>query len=563
MSEIIKFKKTFDDTIDYSNARCDEGDYASALAALDFYAEKPHANSDVYAHIADIYLELEKYDLAIKYWFIYLIKSPAKYRCDGYNGLGANFYLKGDRNRAAYYFDMQFACNNAEECVYNDILDEFIETEKDDSASKFKIVSVGDGEADVLEKIREYRKRHDLKSVCDNVRDLLQSENTEIRKASLFEAAYAEFYLGHTKVAKNYIDELFSSFTDNDFKSNFLRVCIYDRLGYHRKATEYAKNTTELEAEDNDAYKHITLAYKYYENGFSSVENLIKKYINKYPYNSDLQFVAGIVYYNEGDYSAAEKFFARAYYYSREQLFAFYRNLAVQAQNERPEGFPVWLNFSINYPDFEEKNIIETLGRIFGKEITLSEIGDDDFYTLLDYTTNAEHPALFPAFVYAILAEGSDKQCFRLKELLVDGAISDELKRKLISLFCESGQTGKVAVTYADYLRYVQIDMPDFADRGYDKFSQSYAFALGICSIVAADDIDKIFHGALEMQKSIIKYGNVGKVKDGIELACAMCVYSSVKLRGQGDFGIYDVFCVDKKNVDFILKLTEGRFKYD
>ena len=55
---VIKFNKTFEDTIEYANARCDDGDYVSALAALDFYAEKPRANSDVYAHIADVYLSL-------------------------------------------------------------------------------------------------------------------------------------------------------------------------------------------------------------------------------------------------------------------------------------------------------------------------------------------------------------------------------------------------------------------------------------------------------------------------------------------------------------------------
>ena len=31
---VIKFNKTFEDTIEYANARCDDGDYVSAASAL-------------------------------------------------------------------------------------------------------------------------------------------------------------------------------------------------------------------------------------------------------------------------------------------------------------------------------------------------------------------------------------------------------------------------------------------------------------------------------------------------------------------------------------------------
>ena len=104
-TNVIQFKKTLDEISAYANKKCDEGDYSAALYALYFYTKRKNCSRNAYAHMADIYSEMGLYDLAIDKWNEFLANAPEEYYADGFNGLGANYYFKGDKERATYDFD--------------------------------------------------------------------------------------------------------------------------------------------------------------------------------------------------------------------------------------------------------------------------------------------------------------------------------------------------------------------------------------------------------------------------------------------------------------------------
>ena len=160
-TNVIQFKKTLDEISAYANKKCDEGDYSAALYALYFYTKRKNCSRNAYAHMADIYSEMGLYDLAIDKWNEFLANAPEEYYADGFNGLGANYYFKGDKERATYYFDRQFECPGAESCLYNDVLDEFMndrEEDFDDFRSQFKIAYSADGKSKYEEYLEAARK---------------------------------------------------------------------------------------------------------------------------------------------------------------------------------------------------------------------------------------------------------------------------------------------------------------------------------------------------------------------------------------------------------------------
>lgn len=556
---VIKFNKTFEDTIEYANARCDEGDYVSALAALDFYAEKPRANSDVYAHVADVYTEIFNYDLAIKCWLEYLVKSPVKYYSDGFNGLGANYYMKGDKNRAAYYFKRQFCYEDAEGCVYNDILEEFAENEKQNFKPDIRLVlNDTDDEKSKLKEIRRLHEEHDFDKIPPVAQTLLESKNEKTRNEALYEIAYAEYACNRLKKARAAIDKLLEQGYKAGIKPHLLGAFICGALGYDKKAAEISVKTVDMFGDEDDAEKHITIVYDFV--GKREACKLAKKYNDEFPYNGDIAYCCGVLKYNDGDYKGAAKSFSEAYYYSRHYAYRYYADLAIKAAEagSAPDELTT-LQIAPQLPLAEQSRMLEELSDIFEKD-GLKRVSEKEFEYLLDWVS-LEHEEALPLLAMLVCVDGTSKNKLSLKLKLTENMISEEVKRDIISVLCNHGETGKIAITVSGYLHFINVEMPEFQKRGQTVFKNAYAFALGVCALIAPEETDKLFFGALSMQDAIVRYCNVGNLKmfSPNEIACALCVYSKLDFCVSDIKALCNLFSVSELRVGDIVNLTEVR----
>ena len=133
--KILKFKKDDKSKYERANRRCDDGDYVGALSSLLYTSESEPKN------VADIYTELGLYENAVIFWFRFLSKCRKTDVIDGYNGLGANFFLLDNLELAGFYFNKQLALGDYGECVYDDILDEYVDAVSTDDKPRFNVIS--------------------------------------------------------------------------------------------------------------------------------------------------------------------------------------------------------------------------------------------------------------------------------------------------------------------------------------------------------------------------------------------------------------------------------------
>ena len=205
--KIIQFKRSTESVYLSADKKCDEGDYIGALSSLIFESLKNAENADVCAHIADIYTELELYENAICFWFKYLLRAKKKFYCDGFNGLGANYYFTGDKDLAGYYFGEQIKNDNGEPSVYEEVLETF----RDEILSaKPNIRLVKDAtreeiDSEILEKAKDYNKSGAYEKAIDLLDSIM--EDSPIYGESLSEIAFSYFCLNKIDESVKYVQK--------------------------------------------------------------------------------------------------------------------------------------------------------------------------------------------------------------------------------------------------------------------------------------------------------------------------------------------------------------------
>ncbi|MBO4323577.1 MAG: hypothetical protein J5836_02830, partial [Clostridia bacterium] len=136
---LFKFERDYENLIELSFKRREEGDYVGALSIMRSLM-RTDDNPDVFAHIADIYADMDLYENAVNYWYKFLRYSKKKYYVDAYNGLGANFFLAGNDAVAGYYFNKQLEVGGGEDCVYEDVLEDYFNSLTEAKNSSYKVV---------------------------------------------------------------------------------------------------------------------------------------------------------------------------------------------------------------------------------------------------------------------------------------------------------------------------------------------------------------------------------------------------------------------------------------
>ncbi len=86
-----------------ADARIERGDNIGALGFL-FRALEVSEDLQVIIDIADIYADMEMYELSNKFWFIYLSKAPQGKEGIAYEELGINFFYMDNLLMSGYYF---------------------------------------------------------------------------------------------------------------------------------------------------------------------------------------------------------------------------------------------------------------------------------------------------------------------------------------------------------------------------------------------------------------------------------------------------------------------------
>ncbi|MBE5742758.1 MAG: hypothetical protein E7360_05555 [Clostridiales bacterium] len=552
MSEkIVEFKRSIDTVYELANKKCDEGDYVGALSSLLFESSQNTDYADIYAHIADIYTELGLYENAICFWFKYLLKSKKKYYCDGFNGLGANYYFTGDKNLAGYYFGEQIKNDNGEPSVYEEVLEEFRDELLNEKPNIHLVKDVTDEEIDkgVIEKAREYNK-------VGSYQEAINSLNTVSSKSPLYGEAISERAFSNFCIEK--IDDAVKDVKEG-IKAGYVTVnsLTFAIHLFVVTETEGVENLLDLlsnlKAETvEEKYKKLTALCEFclFEQADLLADDILKE--DKFDVNTT--FIKAFLTYNNGDYEKAETLFQRAYILSFSPIALFYLRQSQQAVL----GNVKYKNFKIAFdlPTDEIENINGIIKSILEGEKTSADFPVSRLKEVADwcFTCGSNSSKIAIAVIFA---KTENKECINyLAEQLVNPSIIDEVKMRMVSLLCEYSSFKELKVVYGHIFRIIKVIRPEFIDQKELLFKKAYSYAFGRLSLFESKRLHLLELGAIELQKELNACNNLDKIKDVATLACAIYFYSGMNTFKEPSV-VYRLFDVKKKDVVQIIKLTE------
>ena len=124
MDKVLLFDKSEERYIKLADKRMAEKDYVGALALL-FSAMEKSSNCEIYKKIAQIYSEIEQYELSNKYWFKFMYFAPKDKVSSCYESVASNLYELNNLWGAAYYIHQKFTVDGTltKEIANQEILD--------------------------------------------------------------------------------------------------------------------------------------------------------------------------------------------------------------------------------------------------------------------------------------------------------------------------------------------------------------------------------------------------------------------------------------------------------
>lgn len=102
--KVIQFDLSADRLLDLAEAKLDRGEYLAAARLLHKSLELYGPGADEYADLAEVYDEMELFELAAMNWFRFLDVCEESERVDAYEGLAACYYNMGNTAQAMFYY---------------------------------------------------------------------------------------------------------------------------------------------------------------------------------------------------------------------------------------------------------------------------------------------------------------------------------------------------------------------------------------------------------------------------------------------------------------------------
>ena len=103
--KVIAFDAGEDRLVELAERYCDEKNFCAALRMIHKKINLYGAEPDDWMFLAEIYDDMETYEMAINCWFRYLAVCEIEALADAYEGLAACYYNVGNEAQSAYYYN--------------------------------------------------------------------------------------------------------------------------------------------------------------------------------------------------------------------------------------------------------------------------------------------------------------------------------------------------------------------------------------------------------------------------------------------------------------------------
>lgn len=562
MSEkILKFKKDEKSKYERANRHCDDGDYVGALSSLLYTASSEPKNTEVLCHIADIYTELGLYENAIIFWFRFLSVCRKSDAIDGYNGLGANFFFLDNTELAGFYFNKQLELGDMGACVYDDILDDYVDSVSNYERPGFKVIS---SEAEAAEKDEQNYSEAVEKNKTEDYISAIEladkvSEKSEYYGKALYEKAYGLFCLDKDYEAVDILEKVINDLNDRDIcVFNLLFSCLA-QIGDEEKTEKYFKILLDTDSDETE-YLNKKMAVLCDFGYFREALDVSEKIMRVAPEDTNCSYLRGLLFYNLHEREKSVACLKKAYIYSMNPVALYYLRIAeraVDGDKSVPKRLP--LIFEIQKSEVDSR--LEAVKKLFTGAAKKNEYADEYISEIFDWCYYCGNQTA--QIAVAIYAVRNKKTALieKLRMQLVNPAITDDIKIRLYTLFVESGiirDKEETPIVYSNIFKKIKAVIPAFGADVPSSFRQGYAIAAGRISVYFDKDFKKLSVGASELEAAMRLNGGFNEFTDSRAIACAMFIYSGIN-HHTDMAAVYRYFDTKKEDVVKLIAYANGK----
>lgn len=561
MSEkILKFKKDEKSKYERANRHCDDGDYVGALSSLLYTSASEPKNTEVLCHIADIYTELGLYENAIIFWFRFLSVCKKSDVIDGYNGLGANFFFLDNTELAGFYFNKQLELGDLGACVYDDVLDGYVDSVSEFDKPEFKVISsdtetAEKDETNYSEAVQK-NKTEDYISAIKHADEV--SEKSEYYGKALYEKAYGLFCLGRDREAEDILEKAISLNLRDINSYNLLFNCLA-QTGDKEKTEKYFNVFLDTDSDDTEFLNRkmaILCDFGYFKEALDVSEKIMRIA----PEDTNCSYLRGLLFYNTKEKERAVLCLKKAYLYSMNPVALYYlriAEMAVDGDKSVPKRLP--LIFDLQKAEVDRR--LEAIKKLFTGTAGTSEYPDEYISEIFDWCFYCGNQTAQIAI--AVYAAKNKKTALieKLRMQLVNPAITDDIKVRIYTLFVETGivrDKEETPIVYSNIFKRIKISIPSFGTDVSSAFRQGYAIAAGRASVYFDKDYKKLSAGASELEAAMRLNGGFNGFSDSRVIACAIFIYSGINHHADMD-SVYRFFDTKKEDVAKLAAYVNGK----
>ncbi len=550
----LKYKKTLDMVLSRANECCERGDYLSALSALLNEMEQRPKNAEVCAHLADIYAELGLFENGVHMWFRYLSRAKESSYWEGFNGLGACFYFLENKYMAGYYFNEQLMRREEIDGVYAEVMESYLDELSQCEKPQFHLVKDKTREeidGEIMKRAYGFSSEQSYEKALEVLEEI--KEDSPIFGEAAFERACIYLNMGDFSNSHSNVKQSL----DNGYKSLTaisLAIDLSSALGLD-DAERYKELLVSYHpCDDEEKYKKLNSLcdYGFYEQALLLADELLRDNCN----DANTAYIKGFLLYNRGDFEGAENCFKRAYLLSYSYPSLYYLKVAQSAVDGKPLYKQLKIEFSV--PEGVTKENTEIVKSFINGDKTLIEYTQKQLFELADWCFSSKDDNLKFSLAWIYTRSGDEGLQRKIKEQLVNPAVSDTVKQSIVSVLCDCTSDARVKVVYENFFMTLTFNRPDFKEQNRELFKKAYAKAFGRLSVLNLEKLYRLSIGASELQNELIATGNINEVKSISALSCAMYFYSGLSVFVNSD-AAYEVFGAKKQDVVKIIELTEKK----
>ena len=555
-SKVIKFDDFANKYRKLIEKRLIEEDYKGALGFLFSALKNEPENFRLYAEIAEVYTEMELFELSIKYWFLFLDKAPKEEYPRAYEDLAINYFYVNNLWASSYYFNLKLKEDGfvSKERFGEEMTEFFFHTL--DKKSLYHVAYPFDqADFSIREKLgKKALSAGDYKMA----KSIYASIPTECRSLEADgEYAIASHLTNDDEETIKIAKESLKKHGDNVTAFCSLSTVYKAKDNLEKSKYYYEKALQSRKGDNHEAYQIATCAIDLGDH--ITANECLKTILEDRPFDNVMGLFYAISFINIGKYEKALLELESVYKLDpTDEVLKFYLDYVKNLLSKGDDGKLLPLEYVKGFPKKVEnkysKEIEELLEQsdFFSKKTKRKSV-----YELLNWGIKHGDDKTAKKCVYAITLAGASKQIKKLKDSLLDPEISIETKGGILYALIINLTTRRFGVVVGEVYENVKLRKLAFENTPSEtRFLPAYALAMSRIILSGVSDYDKIGVSASRLYKKHAEEIEKNDL-DIDELASMIVIKCNYKIfKSFND--VYKVFGVAKNRIEIIENILRG-----